>query len=397
MKCGDGELTNKVAFVSLNFNNLHGSRNYQANFVHYLTTIKNKDFKVYYFNIYNGNKDIALSDSIEFKNVKYRKIDYGLMYMRIIFNMIYLHKLNKFLPTSKIEKELKKHDVDLVYFLAPNLLVYDLNDIDFISTVFDINSIVKSDYGYLDYNFINKILNKNLFTYLKNYSKLVVVDSFLNATILKNKFNFRRVIVSGLFPKVVENKKFTPKKNLLNLSKRKYIIYIAAFWEHKNHIFLLDVLKLLKNHQINLIFVGEDKGYLTNVKKKAQKMGIEKKVINIKNITEDERNYLLKSSVAVVYPSKYGPTNLPPIESIILGKETLCSPVSSELLNLYSVSKLIRFIPLDSPEVWAKIIDQIYENPPKFIEENLSQQVDLENFKFIEVIIKEISNILSIK
>jgi hypothetical protein len=143
--------------------------------------------------------------------------------------------------------------------------------------------------------------------------------------------------------------------------------------------------------------VGEDKGYLTNVKKKAQKMGIEKKVINIKNITEDERNYLLKSSVAVVYPSKYGPTNLPPIESIILGKETLCSPVSSELLNLYSVSKLIRFIPLDSPEVWAKIIDQIYENPPKFIEEDLSQQVDLENFKFIEVIIKEISNILSIK
>jgi glycosyltransferase involved in cell wall biosynthesis len=383
LKCGDGELTNKVAFVSLNFNNLHGSRNYQANFVHYLTTIK--------------NKDIALRDSIEFKNVKYRKIDYGLMYMRIIFNMIHLHKLNKFLPTSKIEKELKKHDVDLVYFLAPNLLVYDLNDIDFISTVFDINSIVKSDYGYLDYNFINKILNKNLFTYLKNYSKLVVVDSFLNATILKNKFNFRRVIVSGLFPKVVENKKFTPKKNLLNLSKRKYIIYIAAFWEHKNHIFLLDVLKLLKNHQINLIFVGEDKGYLTNVKKKAQKMGIEKKVINIKNITEDERNYLLKSSVAVVYPSKYGPTNLPPIESIILGKETLCSPVSSELLNLYSVSKLIRFIPLDSPEVWAKIIDQIYENPPKFIEEDLSQQVDLENFKFIEVIIKEISNILSIK
>jgi hypothetical protein len=80
-----------------------------------------------------------------------------------------------------------------------------------------------------------------------------------------------------------------------------------------------------------------------------------------------------------------------------LGKETLCSPVSSELLNLYSVSKLIRFIPLDSPEVWAKIIDQIYENPPKFIEEDLSQQVDLENFKFIEVIIKEISNILSIK
>jgi hypothetical protein len=256
LKCGDGELTNKVAFVSLNFSNLHGSRNYQANFIHYLTTIKNKDFEDYYFNIYNGNRHIALDDSIEFKNVKYRKIDYVLMYVRIILNIIYLHKLNKFLPTSKIEKELKKHDIDLVYFLAPNLLVYDINNIDFISTVFDINSIVRSDYGYLDYNFINKILNKNLFAYLKNYSKFVVVDSFLNATILKNTFNFRRVIVSGLFPKVVDNKKFTPKTNLINLSKSKYIIYIAAFWEHKNHIFLLDVLKLLKNHQINLIFVG---------------------------------------------------------------------------------------------------------------------------------------------
>ena len=62
--------------------------------------------------------------------------------------------------------------------------------------------------------------------------------------------------------------------NILNQLK-KYLLFPAQFWEHKNHEFLIEVAKILKvrNLDIKIYFCGKvenfkDKNYFLNLNKK---------------------------------------------------------------------------------------------------------------------------------
>ena len=57
---------------------------------------------------------------------------------------------------------------------------------------------------------------------------------------------------------------------------KKYFFYPAQFWEHKNHIRILEAIKILKERDINVnfVFCGKDKGNLKNIKIKISKLKI---------------------------------------------------------------------------------------------------------------------------
>ena len=54
-------------------------------------------------------------------------------------------------------------------------------------------------------------------------------------------------------------------KNIYNL-KNDYIYYPAQFWAHKNHIYILKAIKILremKNIDVDVVFSGSNKGNLS--------------------------------------------------------------------------------------------------------------------------------------
>lgn len=101
-----------------------------------------------------------------------------------------------------------------------------------------------------------------------------------------------------------------------------YIIYPARFWPHKNHIVIVEALRILKSeYQINLrcIFTGADQGNLAYVLAYAARLGVADLIDYRGEVTEDDLTILYKGALALAYASAVGPDNLPPLEAMTLG------------------------------------------------------------------------------
>jgi glycosyltransferase involved in cell wall biosynthesis len=107
-----------------------------------------------------------------------------------------------------------------------------------------------------------------------------------------------------------------------------YIFYPAQFWAHKNHTYILKGLKILKkNYKIDLkaVFVGSDAGNLNFVKDTVKKLNLSDKVYFLGFVESEDMVALYKNSVALVMPTYFGPTNIPPMEAFALGVPVLYS------------------------------------------------------------------------
>jgi glycosyltransferase involved in cell wall biosynthesis len=102
----------------------------------------------------------------------------------------------------------------------------------------------------------------------------------------------------------------------------RYIFYPAQMWAHKNHVYILDALALLKEqhgHRLAVAFSGGDKGNGAYIRAQANVLGIADQVHFLGFVDDDEIPALYDGACALVMPSYFGPTNLPPIEAALLG------------------------------------------------------------------------------
>lgn len=119
----------------------------------------------------------------------------------------------------------------------------------------------------------------------------------------------------------------------------RFFYYPAAFWEHKNHLFLLYAFKefLKHNSGFKLIFSGPDRGCLFSVKELIEELSLQQNVSILPYVTEEKKIGLLSKSVALVFPSIFGPTNIPPLEAYSLGVNCVVADIfgAREQLNDY--------------------------------------------------------------
>jgi glycosyltransferase involved in cell wall biosynthesis len=100
-----------------------------------------------------------------------------------------------------------------------------------------------------------------------------------------------------------------------------YLLYPAQFWAHKNHAAALDALAELRSRgeTMSFVFVGSDKGQLDHVRAQIRDRGLEDAVQVFGYVDEDDLISLYQHAHALVYLSRFGPENLPPLEALALG------------------------------------------------------------------------------
>lgn len=94
---------------------------------------------------------------------------------------------------------------------------------------------------------------------------------------------------------------------------------------------LLRALKILKEKHhltIPLVLTGSDKGFLSTVLKTAQSWGLDQQIHFLGFVTHDELRWLYQNANALVYPSFFGPDNIPPLEAFALECPVIASNVS---------------------------------------------------------------------
>ncbi|MEW6149422.1 MAG: glycosyltransferase [Bradyrhizobium sp.] len=100
-----------------------------------------------------------------------------------------------------------------------------------------------------------------------------------------------------------------------------YLFYPAQFWPHKNHITLLAALASLRERGIaeRLVLCGSDRGGRGKIDAAIRSYGLSDQISIIGFVESAELGALYRGAAALVMPSYFGPTNLPPLEAWAVG------------------------------------------------------------------------------
>lgn len=109
-----------------------------------------------------------------------------------------------------------------------------------------------------------------------------------------------------------------------------YVFYPARFWPHKNHVTLLEALKVLRDRyglRMRCVFSGADEGNLGYVLKYAETLGVRDQIDYRGRVPDEELMALYRGALALVFASAVGPDNLPPLEAMALGCPVIAADV----------------------------------------------------------------------
>lgn len=125
-----------------------------------------------------------------------------------------------------------------------------------------------------------------------------------------------------------------PEKFLL---PEKYFFYPAQFWPHKNHVRVLQALKIIRDEQqkrYTVVFSGSDKGNKAYIERLAHELGVIDSIIFTGFVSDEEMKYLYRHARAMVFASLMGPNNMPPIEATFLSCPVLITDIDGHVEQL---------------------------------------------------------------
>lgn len=138
----------------------------------------------------------------------------------------------------------------------------------------------------------------------------------------------------------------------LLIPHKRYLFYPAQFWPHKNHVVILEALRLLDD-DIQVIFTGADKGNLAYVQAYASNLGVRDRVHFLGFVTHDQLIALYHHAQALIFASLFGPNNLPPLEAFALDCPVICADVAGMREQLGEAA--LFFNPTDEQDLAATI------------------------------------------
>ena len=278
---------------------------------------------------------------------------------------------------SRFEQRLQKDGVDLVYFLTPSGKASKLQSLNYIFTVFDLCHRDFPEFPEVrDFGTFEK--RELLFSFSLGKAYLVLADSDELKRGIQRCYGIDpgRILVMPYQPAVdctTYVQEITDKEILdhYNLDPG-YLFYPAQFWSHKGHVRLLEALEIFRDRNGNVplcVFAGGDHGNLAVVSERIKQKDLANSIRILGFVPNEHIPVLYRSAAALVMPTYFGPTNLPPLEAMALGvpviyPEHLKKPYGDAVVSFdvddpqslcdaieYTLNKL-------NKNVWLKIAEQ---------------------------------------
>jgi glycosyltransferase involved in cell wall biosynthesis len=270
-----------------------------------------------------------------------------------------LRRVRRLIGANAFEKVFEVHGIDLVYFTSPTEMVQHLERINYLVTVWDLCHRDEVEFPEVraDREFEQR---ERYFREVLPKAVAVFADSGLGVQNLVRRY--------AIDPQRVHVMRSSPSQQVRNADDTheaveirqlygidgEYVFYPAQFWAHKNHVYILHALQRLHlQHGIRLhaIFAGGDAGgTLAHVRAVAQRLGLESHIHFAGFVPEQTMPHLYRQALALVMPTYFGPTNLPPLEALRLGTPVL---YPRALAAASGLEEVVRSIDLDDPQTLA--------------------------------------------
>jgi len=287
--------------------------------------------------------------------------------VRLVNNILTRLKCN--FP-NKFDRIMKKYSIQLVYFITPSPLALITERFNYIFTAWDLCHSDSMEFPEV-YSLREFERREDLYnTALRKAIKVVTLSESTKKNIIRRYgTDEKRVVCVPLLPSnFADISEPDYKLNYVDIKKKyriggDYIFYPAQFWPHKNHIYILQGLKILSEEygrKISAVFTGADKGNKEFIKSKIKELGLTSQIYCIGFANDSEMPYLYRQAIALVMPTYFGPVNMPPLEAFRLGCPVLYSDLPGFNEEIDNAS-----MPLDlkDPKDLAKKIIRILQNP----------------------------------
>lgn len=225
-------------------------------------------------------------------------------------------------PTP-LERRLERDRIDLVWFPT---YVEDVN-LPFVCQVFDLEHRMKPWFPEVSRHGEWEHRERHYSRFLRKATRVIVAGETGREQVVR----FYGVMPENCLPLKHPTPDFAlraaaeepqPAELVVRLGvEPPYLFYPGQFWAHKNHAAVLDALAevRLRGENLSLVLVGSDKGQLAHVRAQIHARGLDDAVRILGYVDEDELIGLYQHAHALVYLSRFGPENLPPLEAFALG------------------------------------------------------------------------------
>jgi len=232
------------------------------------------------------------------------------------------------------------HEVDWVFYTAPSELSFEVG-LPYVMPVHDLQHRLQPEFPEVS---ANGEWEEREYTYRNaiRYATLILADSEVGKEDIIRFYG-----PYGAAPDRIKVLPHSPPSYLsLDAPKRlrvrqayhlpeRYVFYPAQFWPHKNHARIIEALELLKreyNAEIHVVFCGTHSGEIRErtfreVTALAHRLRLSDQVHYLGRVPDEAMSGLYAGAFALVMPTFFGPTNIPPMEAWALGCPVLCSDI----------------------------------------------------------------------
>jgi len=222
-----------------------------------------------------------------------------------------------------------RHDIDILYFVSATGMALYTEKYNYVYTVWDLCHRDHPEFpevrNHREFEAREGVLHKAL---LKAAAVLADSDLGRENLIFRYQLDQHRVKVLPFSPSTSTDISIEEYERTKVDIRGKYgiahpyLFYPAQFWPHKNHIYILKALKHLNEKggpKVSAVFSGSSGGSHSHIQDKIKEFGLESQVHLPGFVPGEEMPSLYCQSLALVMPTWFGPTNLPPLEAFRLG------------------------------------------------------------------------------
>jgi len=155
-----------------------------------------------------------------------------------------------------------------------------------------------------------------------HYSKGILVDSKVGKTHVMESYKVSDELIYVLpyiAPSYIDNKEEICSKSY-NLPS-KFFFYPAQFWKHKNHEQLVRSIGCLRQRipDIRMVFAGSPKNAYEEIKMLVFNLGLSDHITFLGYVPDEYMATIYRRARALIMPTYFGPTNIPPLEAFASG------------------------------------------------------------------------------
>ena len=271
---------------------------------------------------------------------------------------------NKHLPSS-LNTALVKYKIDITLFINP--FSFQPVITPYIYVVWDLQHRLQPYFPEVSVTGTTWDQRESLYKAAIPKASYIVTGNTVGKKEISKFYNIpdeRIRIIPFAVPDVFVKQKDKKAQDLLidNRIVKNFLFYPANFWPHKNHICILLAMSILQKKygiRYETIFTGKDSGNIAYIRAKAKELGLESAVYFSGFVSTEILCSLYKKAFALVYPSFFGPNNLPPLEAMTLGCPVICADADGMKEQLGNSA--VYFDPKREDEL-ADRIYQLYSN-----------------------------------